>query len=247
MQRISIISLFALFIFIGCESRNETITNVSPNSDNQNDGTVVTTSANDSGENCIETTEYLSANLISNGSFEEGHSLSDNSWSVFSSLGAWQIDTTYNDAGIEIQRGHNIGGLAPSHGDSKLEFDAHDKNGFSASDVAVYQEVDTDAASDYLITFDYSPRISGNKVTNAAEVYWDGELIGTLNAEVKGWQRYTFIVSGAGLGARLAFKGYVDNNTVGGYLDDVSMVEILDDETGADSSIVVRSCDVSVD
>lgn len=191
---------------------------------------------------CGDQVQHLGANIVLNGSFEEGHNLGNNRWNVFEEVGAWKADLTYNDAGIEIQNGQSIGGLAPSDGDAKLEFDAHNRNGFTASDVEVYQEIDTDASVDYVLTFDYSPRVEGNTDTNKAEVYWDGNLIATLNAEVKGWQTYTIVVSGVGAATRLSFQGHIDNDTVGGYLDNVKLKPILEDEVGSTGTMVFTSC-----
>jgi len=233
VQNIIIIAL--VISFAGC--KKEVIDNTQPPT------TIIVNDSSDleSGD-CIEYTQYLGQNIIQNGSFEEGHNLGNNQWNVFDHVGAWYADTTYNDAGIEIQKGQNIGDLAPSDGDSKLEFDAHNKNGYSASDVEVYQVVDTDDAEDYILTFDYSPRIAGNEKTNAAEVYFDGNLVASLNSEVKGWQKYTLIVKGAGNATRLSFKGYIDNDTVGGYLDNIKLKKLMDNAEGATESIVAKSC-----
>lgn len=231
-----------MFILLaGCESRNETIVN-SPLGNTAIEDTAGLIDGGNENANCTDFTQYLGANIIVNGSFEEGHNLGNNQWDVFDQVGAWYADTTYSDAGIEIQTGQTIGGLAPSDGNSKLEFDAHNKNGFSASDVEVYQTMDTDIADDYILTFDYSPRVQGDEQTNAAEVFWDGDLIATLNSEVKGWQKYTLIVKGAGNVTRLSFKGYVDNNTLGGYLDNVTLTKLLDSSEGSSTSIEVTTC-----
>lgn len=241
-----------LFVFIlvttGCKSKNQTtgdLTSLTNNSEVTDEDTRNVTLLPPEN-NCTDLhTVYLGETLIENGSFEEGHNLGNNKWGVYESLGAWQVDRTYNDAGMEIQNGQTIGELAPYDGDAKLEFDAHGRNGFTASDVDVYQEIDTDAGSDYLISFYYSPRVSGNQTTNKAEVFWDGQLVATLNSEVKGWQKYTLVLSGAGADTRLSFKGYIDGDTVGGYLDNVSVQEVLAGEENAYQIIQYRSCESS--
>jgi hypothetical protein len=233
-----------LLIFVGCESRNQTDGETTPSNNNQSDNGPISADEGDdnNNNNCTTFTQHLSADLISNGSFEEGHSLGNNQWNVFPSLGAWYADTTYNDAGIEIQRGDTIGGLAPSDRESKLEFDAHERNGFTASDVAVYQDVDTNESEEYILYFDYSPRVGGNTETNAAEVFWDGQLIASLNSEVIGWQTYTLRVTGAGAATRLKFKGHIDNNTTGGYLDNVHLKKIVSNEEDSAESITILQC-----
>ncbi len=226
-------------LFAGCKKDVETVFVASPSAPLSGETPIL---GDDETAACSDTIVYLGSDLIVNGSFEEGHDLGNNQWGVFDQVGAWYADLTSSDAGIEIQTGQTIGGLAPSDGNSKLEFDAHNKNGFSASDVEVYQTLDTDAAEDYILSFDYSPRVQGNESTNAADVYWDGNLIASLNSEVKGWQTYTLVVRGAGAGTRLSFKGFVDGDTLGGYLDNVKVKQLKPDEEGASESVVVRSC-----
>ena len=235
-KSISLIILITLFV--GC--KNETIGDISGLNAPEEKSELAPIEEDTS--NCIKTYEYLAEDSVVNGSFEEGHSLSNNSWGVFDSVGAWHADTTYIDAGIEIQRGQTIGGLAPSEGESKMEFDAHERNGFTASDVAVYQEIDTESESDYILTFDYSPRVRGNATTNGAEVFVDGQLVATLNAEVIGWQSYSIKVAGAGAATKIMFKGYVDDNSMGGYLDNVKLKKIVDTEEEAFETITHISC-----
>ena len=59
--------------------------------------------AQNCGENCYQ-------NLITNGSFEEGHGLGNKGWNVYASIPGWTAITEISDAPIEIQNG-NIGGL----------------------------------------------------------------------------------------------------------------------------------------
>jgi hypothetical protein len=250
MKTILPLALFLILTITGCDSVNETtgdLTGTTVGAKAPDEDSTTELLPEEPAEVCsVVETVYLSSNKVINGSFEEGHNLGNNKWNVFASLGAWQVDTTYNDAGIEVQNGQSIGGLAPSEGDAKIEFDAHARNGFTATDVEIFQEIDTDAASDYVLTFDYSPRIKNNVTTNKAEVYWDGQLVATLNAEVVGWQKYTLRLKGAGDMTRLSFKAYTDSDTVGGYLDNVVLNEIVEDEESADFSIEYRSCQSAV-
>lgn len=234
----SLVLILLITLFTSCKKDIETVFVDSPSAPLSGDTPVI----GDENSTCSDTLIYLGSDLIVNGSFEEGHTLGDNQWGVFNQVGAWYADLSSSDAGIEIQTGQTIGGLAPSDGNSKLEFDAHNKNGFSASDVEVYQTLDTDSAEDYILSFDYSPRVQGNETTNAADVYWDGNLIASLNSEVKGWQTYTLVVRGGGVGTRLSFKGFVDGDTLGGFLDNVKVKQLKADAEGASESVVVRSC-----
>jgi hypothetical protein len=88
--------------------------------------------------------------------------------------------------------------------------------------------------------------VKNNNTTNKAEVYWDGQLVATLNATVVGWQKYTLRLKGAGDMTRLTFKAYIDSDTYGAYLDNVTLNEVLPDELGAELSIEYRACQSEV-
>lgn len=164
------------------------------------------------------------AELIVNGSFEEGHDLGNNSWSVFDELPGWKADLEMADAPIEVQNGLNIGGISPSNGTAKIELDSHNKNGYSESDAVVYQMVDgTVDGQPYLLRFDYSPRVNNHGTSSVVEVYWDGNLIEELDAQEVNWQEYAFEVIGTGEPTRLEFRAIIDNDTLGGYIDNVSL------------------------
>jgi hypothetical protein len=165
--------------------------------------------------------------LIVNGSFEEGHGLGNNKWNVFSELPGWKADLAAIDAPIEIQNGDNIGGMPASDGTAKLELDSHNKNGFTRSDAHVYQEVQTTSGAKYKLKVDYSPRVNNCNNSCVVEVYWDETLVATLDDPVKGWKSYEFELDGTGETSRLEFRAYEDNNTTGGYIDNVSMKIIV--------------------
>ncbi len=163
-------------------------------------------------------------NLISNGSFEEGHSLTGKSWGVYAEVGAWKAHTEEINAPIEVQTG-NIGGLFPSNGQSKIELDSHDKAGFTASDAHVYQDIETTEDSYYLLGFDYAPRVETDSTTSDVEVYYDGELLTTLHGDKREWTHYEFLVQSSSYLTRLEFRAILDNDTLGGYIDNVTLFE----------------------
>jgi len=168
--------------------------------------------------------------ILINGSFELGHGLGNNQWGVFESIDGWYAQTYDVDAPIEIQNGQNIGGLAPSDGDSKLELDSHNRNGYSASDAFVTQDIPTERGIIYSLSFDYAPRVSNNVETNRVEVYFNNQLIANLNGINKQWRNYRINVVGMGDDDKLSFRAIADNDTLGGYIDNVSLTEVCPEE-----------------
>jgi hypothetical protein len=176
----------------------------------------------------IQPTERI--NLIVNGSFEEGHGLTGNSWGVFSEITGWTANTDEIDAPIEIQTG-NIGGLFPSAGRSKMELDSHNRDGFTESDSHVYQDLETVANEYYYFAFDYAPRKEGDTHTSDVEVYFDGELLGTIEGERIDenaakrvhWTPYEFLVQAGTDLTRVEFRAIHDSDTLGGYIDNVTL------------------------
>lgn len=164
--------------------------------------------------------------LIINGSFEEGHNLGNNKWGLFESLPGWYANTLKRDAAIEVQNGMNIGGLTPSEGTAKIELDAHNKDGFTKSDVVVVQDIISNANETYILSFDYSARIANNKKTNKAHVFWNGKKVANLNSKQVGWKTYSIQVKSISNIQRLEFIGKQDSDTVGGYVDNVSLKRV---------------------
>ena len=160
---------------------------------------------------------------IENGSFEEGHDLGQNKWKVFAEIDGWSADLDLIDAPIEIQNGSNIGSIEPYDGTSKLEMDSHAKDGFSESDATVYQEVETEIGEFYLITFYYSPRTNNNSASNSVSISWAGDFLEEVSSETVGWQKYQFLVSASDTVSRLEFSATPDSDTLGAYIDLVSV------------------------
>jgi len=166
--------------------------------------------------------------LLINGSFEDGHNLGNNKWGVFLDLPGWSAEIDIVDAPIEIQNGNNIGGIAASDGTSKMELDSHNKNGYTESDALVSQILTTTEDKVYSVKFDYSARVNNNAGTNRVEVYWNNNRIASLNSSNVGWETYTLNVVGIDLESKLSFRAVGDNDTLGGYIDNVSVQEICE-------------------
>jgi hypothetical protein len=198
------------------------------NSDSENNEEENSEEENNDEENTNEETEVSCSadELIVNGSFEEGHGLGNNQWGLFASLPGWYSNTLRRNAAIEVQNGNSIGGISASHGLAKVELDAHDKNGFTKSDVIIVQDLVTEKDQLFTLTFDYSARVANNKKTNKAKVFWNGKKIARLNNNTVGWKSYSIQVKSISEIQRLEFVGVQDTDTLGGYIDNVSIKRI---------------------
>ena len=162
----------------------------------------------------------LNENLVINGSFEEGHDLEDKQWGVFSEITGWKADLNSVDAPIEIQVG-NIGGLVPSNKQAKLELDSHDRDGYTQSDAHIYQDINLVEGEYYIVEFDYAPRIEEETTSSDVEVYFGDELLETVHGEKKEWNHYRYLIQANSEIMRLEFRAIIDDDTLGGYIDDV--------------------------
>lgn len=165
-------------------------------------------------------------NLIVNGSFEEGHGLGNRNWNTYGEgrIPGWNPDLEASNAPIEIQNGR-LGGIRAQDGTAKLELDSHARGPFTESNAHVYQDVDTNPGETYELSFHYAPRPrDGGSGSSDAEVWWNGEKVATLTDETRGWREITLNVKGGdGDTTRLEFRAVGKENTLGGYIDNVSL------------------------
>ncbi len=154
------------------------------------------------------------SNLIVNGSFEAD--IISGELQNFSSITGWS--TTTGD--IEIKRdGHT--GVNASGGNQWLEMDAQ-----GAVDM-IYQDVQTQAGTDYILSLDVARRSGQSAETNTIHVYWAGQLIETIVPTNTSWETLTFTVTGTGGLDRLEFReDAAHNDLYGGFIDSVTMLEI---------------------
>ncbi|HAT86524.1 MAG TPA: hypothetical protein DCS30_11620 [Rhizobiales bacterium] len=152
-------------------------------------------------------------NLIVNGSFENQavssgshHQLSSNAidgWSSNDSIEVW------NDAY----------GQTASDGDNFVELDA-----FSTEQSSLQQTVQTEAGSVYDLTFDAAARTG--IADNTIEVYWNGELVASVDPADEAWDSHSFKVVGTGGNDILEFREPAsENNGAGAMLDNVALNE----------------------
>lgn len=156
---------------------------------------------------------FAATNIVSNGSFEDP-SLGFGTWSVYPSITGW---TTTSGSGIEIQN-HAAGD--PSDGDQLVELDSFSNSGMK-------QTLNTASGYIYTISFDYSPRPGVSASSNGIDVYWDGNLIASITADGGPntiWTTYPYPVTATGSSTDLEFVATGTNDSLGGYLDSVSLV-----------------------
>jgi hypothetical protein len=167
------------------------------------------------------------ANIVVNGSFEDT-ALDTNTWGVFGSIPGW---TTAFGPGIEIQ--NNVAG-SPFDGGQHVELDSDESSG-------IYQDLTTVPGAGYILKFAFSPRPGTDSSDNILNVSWGGNLVATLSADGSqlddtSWQVFTYHLTAAGSTTRLEFDDAGFSNSLGTYLDAVSVepeysVKALYDQT----------------
>lgn len=159
-----------------------------------------------------------SPSLLINGSFEDGSTLGNNSWTIVDNLPGWQGDPTSN-GGIELRR--NAVGTAQD-GSHFVELDTR-RNSWMTQSVA------TDAGSLYTLSWYYSPRAGVGPGSNTIEVYWNGDLVEVNNGSGAGqgnhqWQLFSADLVGTGGLDTLRFAAAGTSDSHGGSLDNISLV-----------------------
>ena len=163
-------------------------------------------------------------NLLANGSFETP-SVSPGNYGIFpqATLGLeWLVDwvnaLTAGIPGLEIQ--DNVAGApASGSGDQFAELDGNHP-------VKIWQDIPTIPGKEYKLSFKYSPRPGAQSGTNMLEARADGALLGAVLSGVGGvvtnWtsENRTFI---ADANTKIEFVDTDNDNSYGGYLDDVSL------------------------
>jgi len=171
-------------------------------------------------------------NLVLNGDFEtvdgrvglNGHALNNlapNLWDVYDSLpGGWQA--VPGDAGIEVQYSTVLPARSPHH---YVELDSHSANG-GPSNSSMFQWIHLDDPGTYLLSFFYRAR-TDNPDDNGINVSFDGQLVRAVNGfqrDFTDWEPYVVALDIDHAGDfKLMFSAVGLDNTLGGFLDDISM------------------------
>lgn len=151
------------------------------------------------------------ADMIINGSFEQP--ALDHAWAVYPSIEGWN---TISGPGIEVQ--DNVAG-ASYLGSQHVELDSH-------ANSAMEQLVDTVSGMQYTLDFAYSPRPNVVSASNSIEVYWNNMLLDTMSGSTPGstlWSVHNYTLMGFGDNTSLKFAAAGTSDSLGGYIDAVSL------------------------
>lgn len=198
------------------------------------------------------------ANLIVNGSFEQGHDdLGNGQWSIYHSIPGWtsydpSTGQPHGTVPFEIQTG-NVSGITAEDGNSVVELDsdasgnwnvhgadnyndAAQVNGQTPTNANIEQVVTTQAGQTYELTFWYAVRPgAADNDSSGMKVLWNGASVQEIDSTgmtAGVWQQYTVFVVGTGHDT-LGFQGEGAQDTWGALLDNVSLVPMtVVDEDG---------------
>ncbi len=179
------------------------------------------------GEACVSQCEPTGEELIVNGGFEEPQ-LAYHHWQVFpdASQTHWTVE---NGAGLEIQNGGVAGD--PHSGNQLAELDSHGQDSSST----ISQTINTVPGQEYRLVFYYSPRphrpAGDNTLGLELEVIAgsDGPIFtDTIMENAVGdsntvWTEYTYNFKAVSSLTTIKFSDEGTENTLGGYLDDISI------------------------
>ena len=154
------------------------------------------------------------ADMILNGGFE-APVITNPSFSTFQSIPGW---TTAFGPGIEIQ--NHVAG-SPFEGNQFVELD-------SSANSGMYQDIGTVIGQQYLLSFAYSPRPGVAANSTGIDVLWGGSLVSGIAQSGVGlsdtaWQIFTFNLTATSDVTRLQFNATGISDSLGGYIDAVSV------------------------
>lgn len=171
-----------------------------------------------------------------NGGFDDDLGLIGNSWGVFNSINGW---TTGSGPGIEVQHSTVVDAETPFQ---YVELDSHNATDSNSS---MYQTVVL-LAGDYSLSWMYHARtnnldddngiIAGVSHASAATIdhsFWKNSISSTYDAQLPDiWTQvnWTFTITNAG-DYKLWFGAYGSDNTLGGFIDSVSLAPVPEPAT----------------
>ncbi|UTW55965.1 PEPxxWA-CTERM sorting domain-containing protein [Kordiimonas sp. SCSIO 12610] len=182
----------------------------------------------------ISSTATAATNFVVNGSFEQNQLAPGQRWGVFQNVSpGWY---TIDGAGIEIQRSGTV--VDAQDGTFYVELDSHNFDGASndGSNTLMGQTLFGLGAGSYELSFYYQARTNNPDSDNGIRAAIGGQelLIDTIRSAPGGnsWQRYTldFVLQTAG-DVELTFGAFGRENTLGGFIDNVSVVAVPEPAT----------------
>jgi len=166
---------------------------------------------------------FANANLIENGDFEDDVGLSGTQWSIYNSINGW---TTLSGSGIEVQ--HNTI-VAAQSGDQYIELDSNNNS-------SMYQQLDGLLIGEsYDLSFWYHARTNNGGNDNGIDVYWGESAPGALELSIadqffsdyaNGWKEFTLSLIASSSTMFLTFSAAGLNNSLGGFIDNVSLTTV---------------------
>lgn len=145
-------------------------------------------------------------NLVSNGDFEIAPSHTENRLSSAIEVAGWQTLGDQSQQVLGVRPNKTDGSQYALHLDAKD--DRHD---------IIYQNVETEAGQNYLLTFDYVGQAGGKtRLSNDFSVFWNGELVTRYQAGDI-WQTGGVVLEGGNYGtSRLEFRELAETSDPGG-------------------------------
>jgi hypothetical protein len=153
------------------------------------------------------------ANLVINGGFENP-TQAPGTWSIQNTIPGWTLTPD-----IEIR--NNAVGTA-YEGSNFVELD-------TTGNSIIRQTIATVIGTVYEISFAYSPRINIPAASNGIEVYFGGDLLGSLSgagSSTHVWQLQTYLASARTTSSVLEFRAVGTSDSLGGSLDAVSVTAV---------------------
>ncbi|MBA2753300.1 MAG: hypothetical protein H0U40_02400 [Chloroflexia bacterium] len=156
------------------------------------------------------------SDLVANGGFEDPV-VNTGSFAVLNAILGW---TLAYGPGIEVQ--NRVAGT-PNGGNQHVELDSRGSS-------AMYQDIATVPGVSYTVSFWVSPRPNVSAADNVLSASWDGGVLETISSGLGGsetvWVQYAYSVTATSSLTRLQFADVGVSNSLGSYLDDVSVVEV---------------------
>ncbi len=193
--------------------------------------------------------ECSDANIIVNGSFEDPVVANEANWDIYDSIPGWQaewredVPAIWNDfqrppAQIELEKGYS--GWLAQDGNQLTELDTDwagpngPLNGEPAS-IHLWQDVATVPGANYEIKFWTSPRPGIGTVDNVTEAKFGSTILGVITEDGAtntntAWTEYVYTAAAVAATTRLMFTDLGTANSLGGFLDNVTVSRICEPE-----------------
>ncbi len=163
------------------------------------------------------------ANMITNGSFEQlpnNYILPNGVWTTYAAIPGW----TATVGSIEVR--NNVDGVAQD-GNVFVEMDSYGNS-------TMLQTVATTLGEKYTLSYWYAPRIGVANGSNGIKIFFNNSLLeettGFSNKN-NAWIQKIYTVTGTGVSDKISFAASGINDSLGGSIDNVSMVATVPEPT----------------